>query len=74
MSVHRNIIPNYNQQDAKFLIHLFLQTLCMFQEFPPPIIRSTQLYIQLQVLSTNTAASCYREGDGTSFHLLHGNS
>jgi len=41
MSVHRNIIPNYIQQDAKFFIYLFLQTLYMFQAVPPPIIRST---------------------------------
>jgi hypothetical protein len=39
--------------------------LYMFQAVPPPIIRSTQLYIQLQVLSTNTAASCYRGRNGT---------
>ena len=43
-----------------FLIYLFLQMLYMFQTVPPPIIRSTQLYIQLQGLATNTAASCYR--------------
>ena len=36
-----NIIPNYNQQDATFLIYLFLQTLYVFQAVPPPIIRST---------------------------------
>ena len=33
-----------------FLIYLFLQTLYMFQAVPPPIIRSTYLYIQLRVL------------------------
>jgi len=38
------------------LIYLFLQTLYMFQAVPPPIIRSRELYIQLQVFSTNTAA------------------
>jgi hypothetical protein len=41
ISVHRNIIPNYNQQDATFLIYLFLQTLYIFQAVPPPIIRNT---------------------------------
>jgi hypothetical protein len=50
----------------RFLIYLFSQTLYMFQAVPPPIIRSTQLYIQVQVLSTNTAASCYRGKDGIS--------
>jgi hypothetical protein len=38
----------------------------MFQAVPPPIIRSAKLYVQLQVLSTNTAASWYRGRDGTS--------
>jgi hypothetical protein len=46
------ITPNKMQR-----FYLFLQTLYMFQAVPPPIIRSTKLYIQLQVLSTNTAAS-----------------
>jgi hypothetical protein len=57
-----------------FLIYLFLQTLYMFQAVPPPIIRSTQLYIQLQVLSTSTAACCYRGLNGTEFHLIHDSS
>jgi hypothetical protein len=57
MSVHRNIIPNYSQQGELFYLFIFRD---MFQAVPLPIIRSTQLYIQLQVLSTNTAASCYR--------------
>jgi len=59
-----DVIPNYSQQDATFpylFIYLFLQTLHIYQAVSPPIIRSTQLYIQLQVLSTNTAASCYRK-------------
>ena len=46
-------------------IYLLLQTLYVFQAVPPPIVRSTKLYIQLDVLSTNAAASCYRGGDGT---------
>jgi len=42
MSVHRNIITNYSQQDATFLEFIyFLQTLYMFQGVPLPIIRST---------------------------------
>ena len=73
MSMHRNIIPNYSQQYATLFIYLFLQTLYMFQAVPPPIIMSTQLYIELQVLSTNTAASCYRRRVGT-LHLIHGSS
>jgi len=34
----------------RFLIYLFLQMLYMFHAIPPTIIRSTKLYIQLQVL------------------------
>jgi len=45
------------------LIYLFLQTLYVFQAVPPPIIRSTQLYIQLQVLPINTAV-CWCRGWG----------
>jgi len=45
----------------RFLIYLFLKKLYMFQAVPPPIFRSTHLYEQLQVLSTSTAVSCYRE-------------
>jgi hypothetical protein len=53
-----------------FLIYLFLKTIYMFQAVPPPIIRSKQLYIRPQVSSANTAASCYRGRDGTTFHLI----
>jgi hypothetical protein len=34
------------------LVYLFLQTLYMFQAVSPPIIMSTQLYIQRQILPT----------------------
>jgi len=57
----------------RFLIYLFLQTLRMFQAVPPPIIMSTQLYLQLQVLSTSTVVSRYRGRDGT-LHLFQGSS
>jgi len=49
---------NYNQQNAKFLEFLFLQTLYTFQTVLQPIIKSTNPYVQLQGLSTNTAAGC----------------
>ena len=47
--------------------------LYMFQAITPPIIRSTQLYIQLQVLSTNTAA-IMEEMEIHVFHLFHDSS
>ena len=55
--IYFQVITNKKQ---RFFIYLFLQTLYMFQAVPPPIIRSTKLSIQLQVLSTNIAACCYR--------------
>jgi len=41
------------------VIYLFLRMLYMFQAVPPPILRSTKLYTQLQVLSTNTVACSF---------------
>ena len=42
----------YNQQDATFSRSVyFYKSFYMFQAVPPPIIRSTKLYIQHQVLS-----------------------
>jgi hypothetical protein len=43
---------NYSQQDAKFSWSIyFYKLLYMFQAVPSPIIKSTKLYIQRQVLS-----------------------
>ena len=43
--------PSYNQQDASFSRSTyFYKLLYMFQAVPPPIIRSTKLFIQRQVL------------------------
>jgi hypothetical protein len=42
----------HNQQDATFSRSVYLYELIyIFQAIPPPIIRSTKLYIQRQVLS-----------------------
>jgi hypothetical protein len=63
----------YNQQDATFSRSVyFYKLLYMFQMVPPPIIRSTKLYIQHQVLSNQYC--CYRGWDGTTFHLIHDSS
>jgi hypothetical protein len=41
----------YNQQDATFSRSIYLyKLLYMFQAVPPPIIKSTKLHIQRQVL------------------------
>ena len=69
------IFPNYNQKDAKSFIYLFISTDALHVSGgSSPIIRSTKLYIELQVLSTNIAAYCYRGRDGTQFHLVHDSS
>ena len=47
-----NISLKYIQQNATFSRSIyFYKLLYMFQAVPPPIIRSTKLYIQRQVLS-----------------------
>jgi len=47
-----SISLKYNQQDATFSRSIyFYKLLYMFQAVPPPIIRSTKLYIQRHVLS-----------------------
>jgi len=52
-----------NQKDATFSRSIyFYKLLYMFQAVSPPIIRSTKLYIQRQVLSKQYC--CYRGWDG----------
>jgi hypothetical protein len=66
-----SISLKYNRQDATFSRYIyFYKLLYMFQAVSPPIIRSTNLYIQHQALPTNTAAIV----DGmefSEFHLIH---
>jgi len=42
---------NYNKQNETIFYLFISKTLYMFQAVPPPIIRSTELHTQLQVLS-----------------------
>ena len=47
-----SISLKYNQEDATFSRSIYLyKLLYMFQAVPPPIIRSTKLHVQRQVLS-----------------------
>ena len=71
MSAHLNIIPNYSQPDATFLIYLFLQTLYMFQAVPPPIIRSTNCTYSFRCCQPILLLSATME---EMLHLLHGSS
>jgi hypothetical protein len=55
-----SIYLKYNQQDATFSWSIyFYKLLCMFQAAPSPIIRSTKLYIQRQVLSNQYCRQQY---------------
>jgi hypothetical protein len=64
-----SISLKYNQQDATFSRSIyFYKLLYMFQAFTPPIIRSTKLYIQRQVLSNQYCCLLL------SFHLIHDSS
>ena len=68
-----SISLKYNQKGATFSLSIyFSKLLYMFQAVPPPIIRSTKLYIQRQVLSNQCC--CYRGWNGTEFHVIHGSS
>ena len=54
------IIVNDDQQDATILAYLFIPSqLCMFRAMFSPIIRSTFLYLQPLILSTDIAAGWY---------------
>jgi hypothetical protein len=52
----------YNRQDATLSRSIYFYKLfCTFQAVPPPIIRSTRLYIRIiSYHQTNTPACCYR--------------
>jgi len=41
-------------------LFISINLLYVFRAVPPPIIRSTNVYIQRQVLSNQNAAYCYR--------------
>jgi len=59
MSVHHNIISSYNQQDATFL-DLFIYKDALHVSGDSSAHHQEHMTVQFQVLSTNTAASCYR--------------
>ena len=61
-----SIIVNDDQQDATILAYLFIPNqLCTFLAMSSPIIRSTWLYLQLLILSTDTAVCWCHGWDGT---------
>ena len=61
-----NIIAKYDQQYTNILVYLFISNqFYMFQAMSSPIIRSTWLYLQLMILSADTAAGWYHGWDGT---------
>ena len=70
------IIVKNDQQDATILAYLFIPNqLYMFRAMFSPITRSTWLYLQLLILSTDVAAGWCHVWDGThEFHLVHDTS
>jgi hypothetical protein len=73
--IYIHVSLKYNQQDATFSRSIyFYKSLYMFQAFPPPIIRSTKLYTQRQVLSNQYCCLLHLIQDGTVFRLIHDNS
>ena len=65
MSVQQKLISNYSQQDATFL-DLFISKDGLHVSGGSSAHHQEQTVEAALVLSTNTAASCYRGGDGTS--------
>ena len=66
------IIVNDDQQDANILAYLFFPNqFYMFQAMSSPIVRSTWLYLQLMILSTDIAAGWCHGWDGTPFNRIH---
>ena len=54
-----NIIVNDDQQNATILAYLFIPSqFYMFRAMSSSIIRSTWLYLQLLILSTDIAGGC----------------
>ena len=48
--LRRKCIPNHDQQDATVTQFIYIRKLLyMFRVYPPPIIRSTKLYLQYPV-------------------------
>jgi len=70
-----SLIVNDDQKDVTILAYLFIPSqLYAFWAMSSPIIRSTWLYLQLPILSTDIAASWYHGWDGTKFQLIHDTS
>jgi len=67
-----SIIVNDDQQDATILAYVFIHNqLYMFWEMSSPIIRSTWLYLQLLILSTDITAGWCHGWDGTEFFIQY---
>ena len=70
----RVLILNDDQQDATILDLLFIPNQLHMFRVMSPIVRSTWLYLQLLILSTDIAAGWCHERDWTAFHLIHNTS
>ena len=72
-----SIYLKYNQQDSTYSRFIyFYKLLYMFQAVPQPIIRSTKLYIQRQVLSNQYCCLLlsWMSWNSMEIHLIHDSS
>jgi hypothetical protein len=77
MSVHRKYISKVRPKTCNFSQSIyFYKLLYMFQAVPPPIIRSTKLYIQRQLLSNQYSRLLlsWMRWNSVEFHLIHDSS
>ena len=56
--------------NISWFIYFYRRSTC-FRRFLRPSSGAQKLYLKLQLLSTNTAACCYRGWDGTQLHLIY---
>jgi hypothetical protein len=67
---YTKISLKYNQQDATFSLSIyFYKLLYMFQAVPPPIIKSTKLYIQRHIVKTILMPAAFVDKMEIEFHL-----
>ena len=66
-----SITVNDDQQDATILAYLFIPNpLYMFRAMSAPIVKSTWLFLQLLISSTDIAAGRCHGWDGTPFNPI----
>ena len=68
-----NVFSSITKKMQRYTIY-FCEMLYMFQAIPPPIIRSSKLYIQHRVLCQTFTATCHLAGSSkvlTKYPMLY---